>query len=199
MLDNAFGHYWLKGALNCTTQQARALTYMVAGWLMIAGLLQVFINFDSVRTKLLAKLSGEKFQSEAMWPCPRSIKVACMYAYFICDWYWVILMYMDRDVIGFQQIVGSAVDIAIRLAFALKPSRMFKRDVPAPGPVPKVLSLSDLRKLDALAVEDTPSASELELRTRAAEAAASAAAFNLNLKLNGEDGGGATDSAKKEQ
>ena len=95
------------------------------------------------------------------------------------------------------EIVGSAVDIALRLAFALKPSRMFKRDVPAPGPVPKVLSLSDLRKLDALAVEETPSVSELELRTRTAEAAAAAAAFNL--KLNSEGGGGATDSVKKEQ
>ena len=35
--DIAFGHYWLKNDLNCDTRSAHCLTYMVAGWLMIAG------------------------------------------------------------------------------------------------------------------------------------------------------------------
>lgn len=33
----AFGHYWLKKDLNCSTRSAHSLTFMVAGWLMIAG------------------------------------------------------------------------------------------------------------------------------------------------------------------
>ena len=51
-------------------------------------------------------------------------------------------MYHFSDVIGYQQIVGSAVDIAIRLAFALKPSRMFKLAPPQP-PKLKVTHLRD--------------------------------------------------------
>lgn len=38
--DAIFGHYWLDGDLNCSTPAARCLTYMVCGWLMIAGILQ---------------------------------------------------------------------------------------------------------------------------------------------------------------
>eukprot|EP01063_Lacrimia_lanifica_P037893 TRINITY_DN792_c0_g1_i1.p2 TRINITY_DN792_c0_g1~~TRINITY_DN792_c0_g1_i1.p2 ORF type:complete len:192 (+),score=56.96 TRINITY_DN792_c0_g1_i1:48-623(+) len=123
--DSLFGHYWLQGDLNCATPAARCLTYMVAGWLMIAGTLQIFINFDGLRRRVFP---GD-------WDCPRGVKVACMYAFFVCDWYWVVLMWAFRATIGWQQIVGSAVDIALRLAFAAKPSRMFKGPPPsAPSP-----------------------------------------------------------------
>merc|ERR1711998_94336 len=37
--DPMFGHFWLKGDLNCHTREAHCLTYMVTGWLMIAGIL----------------------------------------------------------------------------------------------------------------------------------------------------------------
>ena len=37
--DSRWGHFWLKGDLNCSTPQAHCLTYMVAGWLMIAAIL----------------------------------------------------------------------------------------------------------------------------------------------------------------
>jgi len=114
--DSLFGHYWLQGDLNCTTDVAKCLSKMVCGWLMIAGLLQVFINFDSLRKRL--------FPDD--WDCPRGIKTCCMYCYFICDWYWVVLMYVYRDTISWQQIFGSALDILLRLPFAFKPSRMFK-------------------------------------------------------------------------
>ena len=114
--DALFGHFWLQGDLNCSTPAARCLTYMVVGWLMIAGILQAFINFDGLRKRF--------FPSDVT--APRGIKTICMYSFFICDWYWVILMVLFRHVIGWQQIVGSLIDIFLRLPFAFKPSLMFK-------------------------------------------------------------------------
>ena len=113
--DAIFGHFWLKENLNCATREAHCLTFMIAGWLMIAGVLQVFINFDDFRRLFFGRDAD----------CPRGIKKACMYAFFVCDWYWVVLMIYYRDVIGWQQIVGSAVDIAFRLYFVTNPDRMF--------------------------------------------------------------------------
>merc|ERR1712070_971740 len=49
--DSMFGHFWLKGDLNCSTPAARCLTFMVVGWLVIASLLQAFVNFDDLRQK----------------------------------------------------------------------------------------------------------------------------------------------------
>ena len=118
MADNIFGHYWLNGDLNCSTPAAHCLTYMVCGWLMIAGILQVFINFDELRKKV--------FKDD--WDCPRGLKKICMYSFFICDWYWVVLMYAYRGTIGWQQIVGSVIDIAIRLIFVTNTNRMFKEN-----------------------------------------------------------------------
>mmetsp|Transcript_12999 Transcript_12999/g.25495 ORF Transcript_12999/g.25495 Transcript_12999/m.25495 type:complete len:212 (+) Transcript_12999:167-802(+) len=114
--DSLFGHFWLQGDLNCDTRASRCLTYMIAGWLLIAGTLQVFINFDGLRQRI--------FRSD--WQAPRGLKILCMYIFFVCDWYWVVLMVLFRDVIGWQQIVGSAIDILLRLPFAFKPARMFE-------------------------------------------------------------------------
>lgn len=118
--DILFGHFWLQGDLNCSTPAARCLTYMVVGWLMIAGVLQAFINFDGLRRKI--------FPSDVA--APRGIKIICMYSFFACDWFWVVLMIIFRDVIGWQQIAGSMLDILLRLPFAFKPSRMFKESQP---------------------------------------------------------------------
>lgn len=115
-VDCIFGHYWLSGDLNCNTEEARCLTKMVAGWLMIGGVLQAFINFDTLRMSV--------FKND--WLAPRGLKIICLYTYFICDWYWVVLMYSYRNVVGWQQIFGSMIDILIRLVFVVKPSRMFK-------------------------------------------------------------------------
>ena len=117
--ESLFGHYWLKDDLNCNTRSSHCLTYMVAGWLMIAGILQLFINFDNIRQKVFPNTNGDII-------LPKSIKLVCMYVFFVCDWYWVILMVLFRDVIGYQQIVGSAIDIAIRLVFVMNPDLMFK-------------------------------------------------------------------------
>ena len=43
--------------------------------------------------------------------------------------YWVVLMYSYRSTIGWQQIVGSAFDIMLRLPFAFRPANMFKKSV----------------------------------------------------------------------
>jgi len=117
LIDSATGHYWLQGDLNCSTPSARCLTYMVAGWLFIAGVLQVVLNFDGLRQRL--------FPSD-MGLTPRGAKIVCMYSFFACDWYWVVLMYCFRTTIGWQQIVGSAFDIMLRLPFAFRPANMFK-------------------------------------------------------------------------
>jgi len=119
--DSIFGHYWLKGDLNCSTRQAHALTYMVSGWLMIAGILQLFINFDDLRQSIFPASNG-------FVVLPKSIKIICMYIFFVCDWYWVALMYSYSDVIGWQQIIGSLFDIALRLPFVTNPSFMFQND-----------------------------------------------------------------------
>eukprot|EP00111_Clytia_hemisphaerica_P000554 TCONS_00001634-protein len=113
--DSLFGHYWLKHDLNCNTRAAHCSTYMIAGWLMIASVLQAFVNFDGLRQKLFPKTNNNVI-------LPKSIKMICMYAFFVCDWYWVVLMYVFKDVVGWQQAIGSAVDIAIRLVFVMKPS-----------------------------------------------------------------------------
>lgn len=115
--DTLFGHFWLRADLNCEDDAARCLTKMVCGWLMIAGILQIFINFDGLRRTVFGASD---------WDTPRGMKVSCLLAFFLCDWYWVILMIHYRDVIGWQQIIGSAIDIALRLVFVTKPSRMFK-------------------------------------------------------------------------
>ena len=75
--DTLFGHFWLKGDLNCEDDTARCLTKMVCGWLMIAGLLQVFINFDALRRKVFGATD---------WDTPRGMKIACLLAFFLCDW-----------------------------------------------------------------------------------------------------------------
>jgi len=116
--DILFGHFWLNGDLNCVSREAHCLTYMVTGWLMIAGILQVFINFDGIRQCF--------FPSDPV--ASRGTKIMCMYSFFLCDWYWVVLMYFYRDVVGYQQMCGSALDIFIRLFFVFKTSRMFKDD-----------------------------------------------------------------------
>ena len=115
--DAIFGHFWLKGDLNCSTPAGHCLTYMTAGWLMIAALLQVFINFDGLRRRVFGASD---------WDCPRGIKKACLYSYFLCDWYWVVLMYMFRGVVGYHQIVGSLFDIALRLYFVFNTDHCFK-------------------------------------------------------------------------
>ena len=119
--DTLFGHYWLQDDLNCSTRSAHGLTYMVAGWLMIAGILQLFINFDGLRQRIFPESNDNVV-------LPKSIKLICMYVFFVCDWYWVVLMIKYKDVIGWQQIIGSAVDIAIRLVFVTNPNLMFKVD-----------------------------------------------------------------------
>merc|ERR1711997_1221345 len=90
--ESLFGHYWLNGDLNCSTRSAHSLTYMVAGWLMIAGVLQLFINFDNLRQQFFPNTNENVI-------LPKSIKLVCMYVFFICDWYWVVLMVFYRDVI----------------------------------------------------------------------------------------------------
>jgi len=117
ILDTVLGHYWMDDDLNCATSNAHCLTYMIAGWLMIAGVLQAYINFDQ-------QLMGAVV--------PRSLKVLCMHIYFLCDWYWVVLMVFYRGIIGWHQIVGSLFDIFIRLYFVTKPSRMFKSSYSSP-------------------------------------------------------------------
>ena len=92
---------------------------MVAGWLMIAAILQVFINFDGLRRKVFGASD---------WDCPRGIKKACLYSYFFCDWYWVVLMYMFRGTVGYEQIVGSLFDIALRLYFVFDTDHCFKHN-----------------------------------------------------------------------
>lgn len=126
--NSLFGHYWLKGDLNCSTRTAQSLTYMVSGWLMIAGVLQLFINFDGLRQVMFPASNNHQV-------LPRSIKLICMYVFFLCDWYWVVLMTYYQDVIGWHQIVGSAVDIAIRLVFVLCPDLMFKNPSQHMAPV----------------------------------------------------------------
>mmetsp|Transcript_28902 Transcript_28902/g.47332 ORF Transcript_28902/g.47332 Transcript_28902/m.47332 type:complete len:184 (-) Transcript_28902:69-620(-) len=122
-LDLMFLHFWLKGDYNCSTRSAHCLSYMICGWLFIAGTLQIFINFDGLRRKL--------FPSDT--DLPRSIKIICMYSFFICDWYWVVLMYFYRDVIGYQQIVGSMLDILLRVPFAINNNLMFKKSARLPS------------------------------------------------------------------
>ena len=51
----------------------------------LAGVLQLFLNFDSLRQKC--------FRTGAEDVCPRSVKIVCLYAFFVCDWYWVVLMW----------------------------------------------------------------------------------------------------------
>ena len=111
ILDTLTGHYWLQDDLNCESPSAHCLTYMIAGWLMIAGILQAYINFD-------VQLLGASI-------VPRSLKIVCMHTYFACDMYWIVLMTFYRHTIGWHQIVGSLFDIFIRLFFVVKPSRMF--------------------------------------------------------------------------
>ena len=113
---------------------------MIAGWLMIASVLQAFINFDGLRQKLFPKTNNNVI-------LPKSIKLICMYAFFVRDWYWVVLMYVFKDVVGWQQAIGSAVDIAIRLVFVIKPSLMFRKEENED-------QVNDDRKLQVLEVVD---------------------------------------------
>ena len=87
------------------------------------GILQLFINFDSLRQRFFPKSNDNVI-------LPQSIKKICLYIFFICDWYWVVLMYFYNDVIGWQQMAGSALDIAIRLVFVFRPSLMFDNSSP---------------------------------------------------------------------
>ena len=49
-----------------------------------------------------------------------------MYSFFLCDWFWVALMYFYPDVVSWHQVVGSWVAIAGRVPFAMNTNRMFK-------------------------------------------------------------------------
>ena len=115
LADVLFGHFWLRDSLNCDTAAAHALTCMVAGWLFIASTLQIFVNFDSLRRSIFPTDEN----------APRGVKLICLYAFFLCDWFWVVLMFYFRDVITSQQIIGSAIDIIIRLYFVADTDRIF--------------------------------------------------------------------------
>lgn len=115
-IESIFGHDWLEDDLNCKSREAQCLSYMVTGWLFIAGVLQIFIHFDNFRRKL--------FPSDP--DLSRGIKIICMYSFFLCDWYWVILMYSYIDVVSWHQRVGSWVAIIGRIPFAINTNLMFK-------------------------------------------------------------------------
>ena len=91
----------------------------------LTGILQLFINFDSLRQRVFPKSNDNVI-------LPQSMKKICLYIFFVCDWYWVVLMYFYDDVIGWQQMAGSALDIAIRLIFVFRPSLMFDGEDSSP-------------------------------------------------------------------
>ena len=58
-INSMFGHFWLQSDLNCRTREAQCLSYMVVGWLFIAGVLQVFIHFDCFRRLVFPLDTGD--------------------------------------------------------------------------------------------------------------------------------------------
>ena len=74
---------------------------MIAGWIALAGVLQAALNFD---TRVAA-----------------STKQHALYAFFLCDIYWLPLMWLYQDVIHYNHIVGSIFTIFLRLN--IRPSR----------------------------------------------------------------------------
>ena len=79
---------------------------MIAGWIALAGVLQAALNFD---TRVAA-----------------STKQHALYAFFLCDIYWLPLMWLFQDVIHYNHIVGSIFTIFLRLTFVLRgPSACF--------------------------------------------------------------------------
>merc|ERR1712129_220155 len=115
-IESMFGHYWLQNDLNCKTRETQCLSYMVVGWLFIAGILQIFIHFDGFRRLFFPNDTD----------LSRGIKIICMFSFFLCDWFWVVLMYYYIDVVSWHQRVGSWVAIIGRIPFALNTNLMFK-------------------------------------------------------------------------
>merc|ERR1711862_405658 len=81
------------------TRKEYILALMVAGWIFLAGTLHALINFDP-RVCAQAKLY-------AFW------------SFFVCDWFWMVLMYNAPDIIHISHIQGSAFVVVIRLIFAI--------------------------------------------------------------------------------
>ena len=79
---------------------------MIAGWLFIAGVLQILINYHPS--------SSDK------------LKIYCLYTFFACDLFWIYLMTKYKNAFQKTHVYGSILTIALRLPFVLVPKLIFK-------------------------------------------------------------------------
>jgi len=81
------------------------MTYMIAGWIFVAAMLQASINFDD--------------------KVPHRTKLVSLYSFGICDWVWVGLMVKYHSLLSIYHIFGSTVVILRRFYFMIHPSSIF--------------------------------------------------------------------------
>ena len=79
---------------------------MIAGWLMVAAVLQAFINFDD--------------------KVPVRTKFAALYTFGLCDWIWMILIVQHFSLISIYHVIGSVFIVYQRLQYMIEPKKILK-------------------------------------------------------------------------
>lgn len=87
------------------TETEHLMTFMIAGWLGTAGILQAFINLDDL--------------------VPKRTRLAALYSFAACDIIWIILMVQYIHLFSPYHIVGSAYTIAQRFQYVKSPNSIF--------------------------------------------------------------------------
>lgn len=96
--------FWLNKPIPETEGEV-VLSFMMAGWIGVAGILQAAINFDN--------------------NVPAKTKLISLYTFGLCDWFWVLLIIQHFHVFSFYHVVGSLYIIWRRLEYMLNPEKCF--------------------------------------------------------------------------
>lgn len=101
--DPLFLRFWT--TVDATCREIQFFHYLIAGWLAIAGILQALIHFYN--------------------DSPPGLKRACLFTFFGCDIFWIVLMITHRDLFKWTHVYGSIVTISLRIPFVIAPRLMF--------------------------------------------------------------------------
>lgn len=96
--------YWFSRPIPYTESE-HLMTFMIAGWLGTAGILQAFINFDD--------------------SVPKRTRLAALYSFAMCDIVWIILMIQYIQLFSPYHVVGSIYTISQRLKYVTCPTSIF--------------------------------------------------------------------------
>ena len=96
--------YWFVAPIP-STEAELLLSYMLAGWLAVAGILQGAINLNDHSSK--------------------NLKYIALYTFGACDWLWIILIMQHMKLLSLYHIIGTIITVSIRQQYLVAPHKIF--------------------------------------------------------------------------